>query len=384
MAPVLELSKSPPEAPATRSGMAYSSTSMRAVIGGGGTGGHVIPALAIARELRERFRAQVLFVGTARGLENRLVPAAGFELRLIEVGALNRVSLATRLRTLTALPRAIAASSQILGQYRPDVVLGVGGYASGPAMLAAALRSLPTLVFEPNVVPGFANRVVAPMVSLAAVQFEQTARSFRRAVVTGVPVRREFFLMPRYSQPDHKPTLLVFGGSQGASALNRVMLESLSALQQQIAGIHIVHQTGERDYNEAQGAYLRAGISAEVYPFIDDMPGVFARADLLVCRSGASTVAEVAAAGRPAVFVPFPKAADDHQLRNAEALAGAGAAELIVEAELNSERLVRTLKSLLSDRIRLAGMAQAARSLAHPRAAQEIAELAARLAGVPA
>jgi UDP-N-acetylglucosamine--N-acetylmuramyl-(pentapeptide) pyrophosphoryl-undecaprenol N-acetylglucosamine transferase len=222
------------------------------------------------------------------------------------------------------------------------------------------------------------------MVSLAAVQFEQTARTFRRAVVTGVPVRREFFLVPPYSEPDHKPTLLVFGGSQGASALNRVMLDSLAALQRQISGIHIIHQTGERDYNEAQGAYLRAGISAEVYPFIDDMPGVFARADLLVCRSGASTVAEVTGAGRPAIFVPFPKAADDHQLRNAEALANAGAAELIVEAELSSERLVQKLKSLLEDRARLTHMALAARSLAHPRAAQEIADLAARLAGVAA
>ncbi|MGE5206798.1 MAG: undecaprenyldiphospho-muramoylpentapeptide beta-N-acetylglucosaminyltransferase [Chlamydiota bacterium] len=381
MPSAVEVPKSRSEAPPARSGMAYPATSMRAVIAGGGTGGHVIPALAIARELRERFAAEVLFVGTARGLENRLVPAAGFELRLIEVGALKSVSLATRLRTLTALPQAILASSQILGQFRPDVVLGVGGYASGPAMLAAALRSLPTLVFEPNVVPGFANRVVAPMVTMAAVHFEQTARYFRRALVTGVPVRREFFLVPPFSPSPHPPTLLVFGGSQGASALNRVLVESLPALRQ-IPGIHIIHQTGERDYNQAQGAYLRSGISAEVYPFIDDMPRVFARADLLVCRSGASTVAEVTAAGRPAVFVPFPKAADDHQLRNAEALASAGAAKLIVEAELSSERLVRTVQTLFNDRARLAHMAQAARSLAHPRAAQEIADLAARLAGV--
>jgi UDP-N-acetylglucosamine--N-acetylmuramyl-(pentapeptide) pyrophosphoryl-undecaprenol N-acetylglucosamine transferase len=354
---------------------------MRAVIGGGGTGGHVIPALAIARELRERFHAEVVFVGTARGLENRLVPAAGFELRLVEVGALNRVSLATKIRTLTALPRAVLAAGRILGQYRPQVVLGVGGYASGPAMLAAALRGLPTLIFEPNVVPGFANRVVAPMVSQAAVHFEQTARYFRRAVVTGVPVRREFFQAPPYA-PQRPPTLLVFGGSQGASALNRVVLESLPGLQREIPGIHIIHQTGDRDYNQAQGAYLRSGISAEVHPFIDDMPGMFARADLLLCRSGASTVAEVTAAGRPAVFVPFPKAADDHQLRNAEALGAAGAADLIVETELSSERLVGKLQSLLTDRVRLAAMAQAARGLAHPRAAQEIAELAARLAGV--
>ena len=371
------------EAPTSRA-MAYSSPSMRAVIAGGGTGGHVIPALAIARELREHFAAEVLFVGTARGMENRLVPAAGFELRLIEVGALNRVSLATRVRTLTALPRAILASSRILTQFRPDVVIGVGGYASGPAVLSASLRGMPTLVFEPNVVPGFANRVVALMVSMAAVHFQQTARYFRRAVVTGVPVRREFFQVPPYSVSDRPPKVLVFGGSQGASALNRVLVESLPALREQVPGLHIIHQTGERDYNQAQGAYLRSGISAEVYPFIDDMPGMFARADLLVCRSGASTVAEVTAAGRPAVFVPFPKAADDHQLRNAEALAGAGAAELIVEAELSSERLVRMLRSLLKDRIRLADMAQAARGLAHPRAAQEIAHLAARLAGVAA
>src|SRR5579871_6175227 len=385
MPPALELPKYRPETPPPRGGIASPSTSMRAVIAGGGTGGHVIPALAIARELRERFAAEVLFVGTARGLENRLVPAGGFELRLIEVGALNRVGLATKLRTLTALPRAVFASSRILEQFRPEVVVGVGGYASGPAMLAAVFHGLPTLVFEPNVVPGFANRVVAPMVSMAAVHFEQTERYFRRAAVTVVPVRREFFLVPAYSvSRPHPPTLLVFGGSQGASALNRVMVESLETLKQEIPGIHIIHQTGERDYNQAQGAYLRSGISAEVYPFIDDMPGVFARADLLLCRSGASTVAEITAAGRPAIFVPFPKAADDHQLRNAQALTASGAAELIVEAELSSQRLVGMLQSLLQDRARLGHMAQAARSLAHPRAAQEIADLVGRLAGVAA
>jgi UDP-N-acetylglucosamine--N-acetylmuramyl-(pentapeptide) pyrophosphoryl-undecaprenol N-acetylglucosamine transferase len=345
----------------------------------------VIPALAIARELRERFAAEVLFVGTARGLETRLVPAAGFDLSLIQVGALNRVGLATKIRTLTALPRAIAAASRILGEFRPDMVVGVGGYASGPAMLAAILRSLPTLVFEPNVVPGFANRVVAPMATMAAVHFEQTARYFRRAVVTGVPVRREFFQVPTYSGSDNRaPVLLVFGGSQGASALNRATIEALPALRQQIPGIHVIHQTGERDYNQAQGAYLRSGISAELYPFIDKMPEAFARADLLVCRSGASTVAEVTAAGRPAIFVPFPKAADDHQLRNAEALVRAGAAELIVEAELTSQRLGEKVGSLLRDRGRLAIMAQNARALAHPLAAEEIAKLAARLAGVKA
>ncbi len=356
---------------------------MRAILAGGGTGGHVIPALAIARELQERFDAEVLFIGTARGIETRLVPAAGFELELIEVGGLKSVSLATRLKTLFNLPRAILDSGRMLSRFRPDVVIGVGGYASGPAMLAAALRDVPTLAFEPNFVPGFANKVVAPIVTMAAVHFEETARFFRRAVVTGVPVRREFFPIPPVAAVPHgRPTLLVFGGSQGAAALNRVMVESLSSFKARLPEIYIIHQTGERDYNQAQAAYLRSGISAEVHPFIEDMPGAFARADLLVCRSGASTVAEVTAAGRTAVFVPFPRAADDHQRRNAEALASAGAAALITENELTGERLLDEIRALLLDRPRLRRMAEAARGLAHPDAAAEIANLAARLAGV--
>ena len=355
---------------------------MRAILAGGGTGGHVIPALAIARELQERFQAEVLFIGTARGIETRLVPAAGFELGLIEVGGLKSVSLATRLKTLFNLPRAIINSGRMLNRFRPDVVIGVGGYASGPAMLAAALQDVPTLAFEPNVVPGFANRLVAPMVTMAAVHFEETARFFRRALVTGVPVRREFFHIPPVAASNGRPTLLVFGGSQGAAALNRVVVESLGGFKARVPGIFIIHQTGERDYNQAQAAYLRSGISAEVYPFIEDMPRAFARANLLVCRSGASTMAEVTGAGRPAVFVPFPRAADDHQRRNAEALVRAGAAVLIPEDELTSGRLLDEISALLLDRPRLRRMAEAARALAHPNAAAEIADLAARLAGV--
>ena len=381
----IELSGQVLEHPVRRGGTQQESneSGIRVLIAGGGTGGHVIPALAIARELREQFAAQVLFVGTARGIETRLVPSAGFDLRLIEVGALKRVSVTTRLRTALALPRAVLVSGRIVDEFRPDVALGVGGYASGPTMLAAAFRNVPTLVFEPNVVPGFANRIVAPMVNLAAVHFEETSHYFRRVVVTGVPVRREFSCVPPLTAADRdRPTLLVFGGSQGASTLNRIMIESLARLSEQVPGIHIIHQTGEREYNQAQAAYLRTGISAEVHPFIDDMPGAFAQADLLLCRSGASTVAEVTAAGRPAVFVPFPKAADDHQTRNAEALVRAGAAELIEETDLNSGRLVATVKSLLEDRQRLTDMAHAASQLSHPNAAAEIAGLVARLAGV--
>ena len=355
---------------------------MRAILAGGGTGGHVIPALAIAQALKETYQSDALFIGTPRGIENRLVPAAGFPLRLIQVGALKNVSLATRAKTAFDLPRAVWDSWQILSSFRPGVVIGVGGYASGPAMLAAALSGVPTLAFEPNFVPGFANRVVAPMVSAAAVHFGETGRYFRRFQVTGVPVRSAFFMTAAQRTNNHRPTLLVFGGSQGAHTINKVVIESLPALRREIPDMHVIHQTGERDYNEAQAAYLEAGGPAEVYPFIDDMPGIFARSDLLLCRSGASTVAEVMAAGKPAIFVPFPRAADDHQKRNAEALERAGAAIMLEESKLTCGRLVETVVSAFRDRAALERMSLAARKLAHPRAALEIASMAARLAGV--
>lgn len=354
---------------------------MRALLAGGGTGGHVIPALAIANQLRACYAAEVLFVGTARGIENRLVPRAGYQLKLVQVGALKNVSLATRLRTMVDLPLAIAKAWSILDDFRPDVVIGVGGYASGPAMLAAALTGVPTVAFEPNYVPGFANRLVAPLVTAAAVQFPETARAFRRSFVTGIPVRHDFFELPPRPEAE-PPTLLVFGGSQGAHAINQAVIASLAALAARIPGLRIIHQTGEGDYNDAQAAYLSAGVPAEVSPFIEKMPEAFARAELLLCRSGASTVAEVTAAGKPAVFIPFPRAADDHQRRNAQALEKRGAALLIPESELTSERLVETVATLLNDRPRLRRMGEEARSLAHPAAAREIADLAARVGGL--
>ncbi len=354
---------------------------MRVVMAGGGTGGHVIPALAIAQELRSRYQAQVIFVGTSRGIETRLVPAAGFELRLIQVGGLNRVDLATRLKTVLDLPRAVMASARLIREFRPDVMVGVGGYASGPAMLAAAMMNIPTVAFEPNVVTGFANRMVAPMVRAAAVHFEETCHYFRNCHVTGVPVRREFFNVPRRPK-DARPTLLVFGGSQGAHAINQAVLQALPKLREAVPAMYIIHQTGERDYADAQAAYLQAMIPAEVAAFIDDMPGAFARADLVLCRSGASTVAEIAAAGKPAIFIPLPTAADDHQRHNAATLAAGGAARLLPQTELTAERLVTAVATLLHDRAGLAKMSDAARGFAHPDAAAKIASLAARVAGV--
>src|SRR3984885_9106144 len=353
---------------------------MRAILAGGGTGGHVIPALAIANELKKTYAAEVLFVGTARGIENRLVPAAGYPLRLVRVGQLKNVSLVTRARTVFDLPRSVWDAGRMLNEFAPDVVIGVGGYASGPAMLAAVLKHIPTLAFEPNVVPGFANRVVARFVSGAAVHFEETAKYFRHGEVTGVPVRQAFFEIA--PQRASTPTLLVFGGSQGAHAINEAIFRCLPVLRREAPGIHIIHQTGERDYNDALAAYQSLGESAEVSKFIEDMPAAFARADLVVCRSGASTVAEIAAAGKPAVFVPFPRAADDHQRVNAEALARHGAAVVVEESRLEGVWLAETIAALLQDPHRLQQMSRSARELAHPHAAQDIAAMAARVAGI--
>jgi UDP-N-acetylglucosamine--N-acetylmuramyl-(pentapeptide) pyrophosphoryl-undecaprenol N-acetylglucosamine transferase len=351
---------------------------MRIIIAGGGTGGHVIPALAIAQQLKKQFGAEILFIGTARGIETRLVPQAGFPLELIQVGALKNVSLMTRLKTMLDLPRAIAASSRMLSQFDPEVVIGVGGYASGPAMVAAIRRRLPTLAFEPNVVPGFANRMIARWVSAAAVHFEETCRYFPHCTVTGVPVRAAFFsIAAKIGDP---PTLLVFGGSQGARAINQAMIESLAGLREKIPGIHIIHQTGQRDYDHVLAAYQQSGISGEVHKFIDDMPGTFSRADLLVCRSGASTVGEITAAGKPAIFVPFPAAADDHQNVNARALERAGAAVVVEESNLEAAYLVDTIAAMIGDPRRLQSMSEAAKSLAHPKAVEEIAEMVKKLA----
>ena len=357
---------------------------MRAILAGGGTGGHVIPALAIANELKKSYAAEVLFIGTARGIENRLVPAAGYPLQLVRVGALKNVSLMTRAKTAFDLPRAVWDASRMLNEFAPDVVIGVGGYASGPAMLAAVVKHIPTLAFEPNVVPGFANRVVARFVSGAAVHFEETAKYFRHAEVTGVPVRQAFFEIP--AKRGGVPTLLVFGGSQGAHAINEAMIRCLPELRRQAPGMHIIHQTGERDYNDALAAYASfsstTGESAEVFKFIEDMPAAFAWADLVVCRSGASTVAEITAAGKPAIFVPFPRAADDHQRVNAEALARVGAAVVVEESKLEGVWLAETIAALLGDSRRLQQMSEAARGLAHPNAARDIAAMAARVAGI--
>ena len=355
---------------------------MRVLIAGGGTGGHVIPALAIARELRDAHAAEVRFVGTARGLETKLVPEAGFALELIHVGQLKGVGLMTRLRTLADLPLGVLRCIRLLRDFKPDVVIGVGGYASGPAMMAAIVMRVPTLAFEPNAVPGLANRLVGKWVSAAAVNFPPTSAYFRAAMVTGIPVRAEFFsLKPK---PEDAPLhLLVFGGSQGARVLNDAMPKVVCELLSRFPELTVLHQAGASQSEQTSRAYTESGADAgrwQVAAFLDDMPQRFAEANLILCRSGASTVAELAAAGKPSLLVPFPQAADDHQRKNADVLVAAGAARLLVQAELTPETLLRELTALLADGAMLRHMAERARLLAHPDAVRTIAAMVQEIA----
>ena len=349
---------------------------IRVLIAGGGTGGHIIPALAVARELVARHSAEVLFLGTSRGMESRLVPAAGFQLRLIEVGPLNNVSLATRINTMLDLPRSLFACRRLIREFKPQVVFGVGGYASGPGMAAALSLGVPTMAFEPNAMPGLANRLVGKRVQAAAVNFPAAAVYFRNAEVTGIPVRPEFFKLP--PPRSDSPNLLVFGGSQGARLFNTTLPAIARVLLDSVPGLSILHQAGARHAETTEAAYRDSGADPsrwQVSPFLDDMPARFAQANLIMARSGASTVAELAAAGKPALLVPFAAAADDHQTRNAEEMVKAGAALMLKEPDLaDHTKVVDHLLQLLTSPERLAAMSSASLTQAHPRAAEDIVD----------
>jgi len=360
----------------------------RILIAGGGTGGHVIPALAVARQLVARHNAQVLFVGTARGMETRLVPAAGFALKLVEVGPLNQVAWNTRLRTLVLLPMSLVTCSRYLSEFRAQAVLGVGGYASGPAMGAAIQRGIPAVAFEPNAVPGLANRLVGRRVQAAAVNFAPAARWFRNPQVTGIPVRPEFFALQPPS-PLAPPHLLIFGGSQGARIFNTVLPPLIPALLAAVPGLTILHQAGARHADSTRQAYADSGADParwRVEAFLDDMATEIGLANLVMSRSGASTVAELSAAGKAALLIPFAAAADDHQRKNADVMVDSGAAELMIESQLpphnpaGGHDLLTALTTLLADREKLAAMGECARTLARPQAAEHIADRLADLA----
>ena len=377
----------------------------------GGTGGHIFPALAVAEELRRRgersgSRYEIEFLGTHRPLEAKLIPAAGFRLRTVDAAGLKGIGGIQRLRNLLVLPRTVIEVAGILREFQPHVVVGVGGYLAGPVMLEAALVGIPTVLIEPNARPGFTNRLLAPMVRAAAVGFAETAHLYgEKARVTGLPVRRAFFDIPprRHGppvaqallpvppsqpgvavSPTGQPgvavsppsfTILVVGGSQGSRAINYLVSTALWLLGQEPGGIRIIHQTGEHDYNEVRKAYQERGLIAEVHAFIDDMPGVLAQADLVISRAGATAVAELAAAGRAALLIPFPGATDQHQLENARAMEKAGAARVIVQSELTPERLAAEIGDLMTNPATLEHMERCARRLARPDAAARIADM---------
>jgi UDP-N-acetylglucosamine--N-acetylmuramyl-(pentapeptide) pyrophosphoryl-undecaprenol N-acetylglucosamine transferase len=341
---------------------------------GGGTGGHVIPALAVARELRARGH-EVYFVGTERGVEHRLVPAEKFPIEYVQLGGLKNVSAMTRISSLWGLLRGTFAQYGRFRTRRPDAVFSMGGYVAGPPVLAAVLHRIPLVVMEPNAVPGFTNRHIARWVRRALVSFEETRRFFPpgRAEVTGRPVREEFFTLP--SKPAEAIlTVLITGGSQGSRTLNNAARESWRWFKDAGAPIRLIHQTGTAMFDELKGAWQQSGLDGEISAFIADMPAAFARADLIVCRSG-GTVSEIAAAGKPSVMIPFPFAADQHQLKNAEAFQRAGACRMFLDKDWSGERMFGVVSELMRHREQLAVMGAAARGLAKRGAAERAADV---------
>jgi UDP-N-acetylglucosamine--N-acetylmuramyl-(pentapeptide) pyrophosphoryl-undecaprenol N-acetylglucosamine transferase len=356
----------------------------RFLIAAGGTGGHVIPGLQIGRELRRRGH-DCRFAGTARGLESRLVPKEGFALELLPAGALNRVSIRRQMETMLTLPQALWQAGQLLDRYRPAAVLSLGGYAAGPVLVASILREIPVGVVEPNAEPGLAHRLAGPFVARALLGFPRGERYFRegRAEFIGVPVREEFFRIP--PKVHGKPfTILITGGSQGSGRLNRAAIEAVEVWSQQksLDELKFHHQTGPKEYNGIHSAYALHRANAQVAPFIDEMPQAFAEADLIICRSGASAVGELAAAGKASILIPFPLSADDHQVRNAEAMQAAGGARLVLDSDWNGERMVEEVERLVDSPATLEQMEQGARSLARPGAAALAADRLEELAGL--
>lgn len=346
---------------------------MRVLFAGGGTGGHLYPGIALAHELvRLRPRSAILFVGTARGLEARLVPREGFALETIRVRGLVGRGLARATAALAALPLALAEAWSIVRRFRPDLIVGVGGYAAGPTVVAGRLLRYPIVLLEQNVLPGVTNRLLAPLATLVVAAFEESRTAMRgRVEVLGNPVRRTVVEAGRVPLPT-EASLLVFGGSQGAATINRAMVDALDTLKT-LPDLRIVHQTGAHDHAGTQAAYAASGVRAKVEPYLDDMASAYAGAALVVARAGATSVAEITACGRPAILIPYPHSAHGHQERNALALVAAGAADMIEDRVLSGDRLGGAIVGLFKDRGRLAAMAAASRRLGRPDACETIA-----------
>lgn len=355
---------------------------MKVLIAAGGTGGHIYPGIAVAREiLRRDASSEVHFVGTVRGLETRIVPENGFRLSLINSAGLKNVGLAGKIRGLTVLPKSFLEARKLLKDFRPDVVVGAGGYVSGPVMMMASIMGFPTLVMDSNALPGFTNRRLARFIDKAALTFDEALPFFgKKGVVTGNPVRKEFFDIEPRAIGD-QVNLLIFGGSQGARAINIAMIESLKGLQAYREKLSVVHQTGESDFENVAAGYLESGWDeADIRRYIPDMVAEFEKTDLIICRAGATTCAEVAAAGKAAIMVPLPTAADDHQRKNAEAFENASAAKMLLQKDLSGEVLAAGIIAFINDPERISAMGASARKLAKRDAAQATVDLIEKMA----
>ncbi len=347
------------------------------VVAAGGTGGHLYPALAVAERFRDLLEgARVTFIGTERGLESRIVPKAGFPLEYVRAQPLRGGSLLKKMKGVLAVLPGMIDARRILKKLRPSVVMGLGAYVSGTVLFTAALRGIPTLILEPNAEPGLANKWLGPFIDEAALAWEQTSRYFgAKAVVTGNPVRQAIVDVPPLTEQAQGPVMrvLLFGGSQGSSILNRAMTDSLPLLADVSERLQILHQTGSSDFERVQRAYDESSVNGRVIPYIDAMDEAYAGSNLVVSRAGATTCAELAASGRPALLVPLPLAGD-HQEANANLLEHAGAAHSIRQSELTPERLAQELVSLLGAPEKRLVMAAAARALARPDAGKKVAE----------
>jgi UDP-N-acetylglucosamine--N-acetylmuramyl-(pentapeptide) pyrophosphoryl-undecaprenol N-acetylglucosamine transferase len=355
---------------------------LRVVIAGGGTGGHLFPGLAVARALKARVPGvQVSFAGTAAGIEARVVPTTEFDLDLIRSGGLKGKSATALLRGFGLLPLSALDAWRVITRRKPDVVIGVGGYSSGPMVAVAAARGIPTLLLEQNAVPGITNRLLAPLVKSAAVTYDRSLRYFgAKGFVSGNPVRQEFLNVDDAALDADNVRVLIFGGSQGAHAINMAMVEAAPRLAT-AAAVSVVCQTGTRDYDVVREAFQRSGVQGRVERFIDAMPREVGQAGLIVSRAGATTLAEITAAGRPAILIPLPTATDDHQRKNAEVLQAAGAADVIEQDQLTGALLASRILALAADPDRRTAMSAAAKRLAKPDAADRIADVVVELAG---
>jgi UDP-N-acetylglucosamine--N-acetylmuramyl-(pentapeptide) pyrophosphoryl-undecaprenol N-acetylglucosamine transferase len=360
---------------------------LRVLIAGGGTGGHLFPGIAVARALKARVPdAAVSFAGTALGLEARVVPREGFPLDVIRSAGLKGKSAAALVRGMALLPMSAWDAWRLVATRRPHLVIGLGGYSAGPIVLVAAARGIPTLLMEQNAVPGLTNRVLARIARAAAVTYESTLPYFgAKGFVSGNPVRPEFFETGdadgriNHGTPPRAVRVLIFGGSQGAHAINMAMVEAAPDLAAATVSVDVTHQTGARDLHVVRDAYRLAGLTARVEPFLYEMHREVKAADLLVCRAGATTLAEIAAAGRAAILIPLPTATDDHQRRNAEVLARAGAADLIDQRDLTGRVLADRILALAGDPARRDRMAATVRAMARPDAADVIVDRALAL-----